>query len=79
MVPSSQWYREEMALKKVVFPAPLGPMMLTIRPRSMSTVILLTAVRPPKRFTTSLDVRMCLLSTTLGSFLCEILAVRLGT
>ena len=42
----------------------------------MSTVILLTAVRPPKRFTTSLVVRMYLSSDTLGSFLVEVLVIR---
>ena len=65
-----------MALKKVVLPAPLGPMMLTIFPRSIWTVILLTAVRPPKRFTTSLVVRMYLSSDTLDSFLFEVRIVR---
>ena len=58
-----------MALKKVVLPAPLGPMMLKIRPRSMSTVMLLTAVRPPKRFRRCGVERMILSSDTLGSFL----------
>src|SRR5262245_26368662 len=39
-------------LNSVVLPAPLGPMMLTISPRPSSTETSLTAVRPPKRFTT---------------------------
>src|SRR5512145_2522870 len=67
-----------MALKKVVLPAPLGPMMLTIRPRSMFTVILLTAVRPPKRFTTFCVVRMYLLSATGLSFLVAFLVFPFG-
>src|SRR5690349_14052136 len=37
-------------LKKVVFPAPFGPITLTMLPLSTSSVTSLTAVRPPKRF-----------------------------
>src|SRR5437899_1862794 len=36
-------------LKKVLFPAPFGPMMAQISPRSISKFTLLRAVRPPKR------------------------------
>ena len=39
-------------LNSVVLPAPLGPMMLTISPWRRSNDTLLTATRPPKRFTT---------------------------
>src|SRR3954447_12728801 len=36
-------------LKKVLLPAPFGPMMARISPRRMSRLTLLTAVKPPKR------------------------------
>src|SRR6185295_6962677 len=36
-------------LKKVLLPAPLGPMMARISPRGTAMLTLLTAVRPPKR------------------------------
>src|SRR4051812_40972203 len=39
-------------LKKVVLPAPLGPMMALTLPCSMVVVTSLTAVRPPKRLVT---------------------------
>src|SRR6202142_2765395 len=54
-------------------------MMLKIRPRSMLTDILLTAVSPPKRFVTSREVRMYLSSATLGPFLFEVLAFRVAS
>src|SRR5437899_2034556 len=38
-----------MVLKKVVLPAPLGPIRLTIAPRGMAKSTLLTATNPPKR------------------------------
>src|SRR5690606_10763827 len=48
-------------LKKVVLPAPLGPMMALILPCSNSALTLLTAVRPPKRL-----VMFSILSIGLG-------------
>ena len=36
-------------LKKVLLPAPFGPMMARISPRRISRLTLLSAVRPPKR------------------------------
>src|SRR3954447_19388710 len=39
-------------LKKVVLPAPFGPMSDTIDPRGISKSTLLTAVRPPNFFVT---------------------------
>jgi hypothetical protein len=41
-----------MQLKKVVLPAPLGPMTLTIEPSSSVKSSALTAVRPPNRLVT---------------------------
>src|SRR2546422_7166837 len=43
-------------LKKVLLPAPLGPMMARISPWATSKLTLLSAVRPPKR-TVSPSVR----------------------
>ena len=50
IVPSLGSRRPAMTLKKVVLPAPLGPMRLTIEPSGMSKSIVRTATRPPKRF-----------------------------
>ena len=41
--------RPATTLKKVVLPAPLGPMMLTIEPFGMSRLTSRTATRPPNR------------------------------
>src|SRR5262245_10073511 len=40
-------------LKKVLFPAPLGPMMARICPRGTVTLTRLTALKPPNRMVTS--------------------------
>ena len=45
--PEVGWYMPVRQLKKVVFPAPLGPIRPTISPGWMSRSTLLTAVRPP--------------------------------
>src|SRR5205085_5913014 len=56
----------EMALKKVVLPAPLGPMMPTSSPPSIATETPSTAVRPPKRTVTSrADSSASLLASTM--------------
>ncbi len=49
IVPSLGLCTPLMRLKKVVLPAPLGPMMALILPFSMLVLTLLTAVLPPKR------------------------------
>src|SRR5437870_4388709 len=41
-----------MRLNSVVLPAPLGPMMLVMLPRSMTRSTALTATRPPNRLVT---------------------------
>ena len=50
IVPSLGSSRPAMTLKKVVLPAPLGPMRLTIEPLGMSKSMVRTATRPPNRF-----------------------------
>src|SRR5213596_975895 len=45
-------------LKKVVFPAPLGPMIEAIRPSSSSKSTVFSAVNPPKRLVTPLASRI---------------------
>src|SRR6476620_2832095 len=42
-----------MVLKKVVLPAPFGPIRLTMAPRGMVKSTLFTATRPPKRLVIS--------------------------
>src|SRR5438093_3938110 len=50
-------------LKKVVFPAPLGPMIEAIRPSSSSKSTVFSAVNPPKRLVTPLASRTTAIST----------------
>src|SRR5208337_2307649 len=64
--PSSGRESPESALKKVVFPAPFGPIMEKMRPLSMEKLSLLTAVRPPNRFTTSFVSRIRPASATIS-------------
>jgi hypothetical protein len=45
-------------LKKVVFPAPLGPMIETIARRGIENSTSLTAIRPPNALVTSCAVRI---------------------
>src|SRR3990172_8325307 len=52
IVPSSMRLKPAMQLKKVVFPAPFGPITLTMPPCSISKSRLLTATSPPKRLVT---------------------------
>ena len=49
-------YRPVSMLKKVVLPAPLGPMIETIERRGIEKSTSLTATRPPKAFDTSVAV-----------------------
>src|SRR5690606_15750347 len=49
MLPSLGGMAPATRLKKVVLPAPLGPMMALILPASKVTLTSLTAARPPKR------------------------------
>src|SRR5437867_6184185 len=51
--PSSGAKKPEMTLKRVVLPAPLGPMMPTISPGAARSETSRTAVRPPKRLVTA--------------------------
>ncbi len=53
-LPSVGTYRPVRQLKKVVLPAPLGPMRPTISPELTVRSTLRTAVRPPKRMVTPL-------------------------
>src|SRR5574341_1357956 len=64
--PSSILPKPVMQLKKVVFPAPFGPMMLTMVCSGISKSNELTATRPPKRLVTFLAVRMDITTSLLS-------------
>src|SRR3989442_14938746 len=53
MVPLVGRYRPAMMLKKVVLPAPFGPMRLTIEPCGITKSMLETATSPPNCFVTA--------------------------
>src|SRR5215207_10362999 len=56
--PSSHLANPVMQLKKVVLPAPLGPIILTMDLSGISKLTALTATRPPKRLVTLFAIRM---------------------
>ena len=58
-----------MVLKKVVLPAPFGPIRLTIAPRGMVKSTLLTATRPPKRLVISVAAQQHLAAAPAASSL----------
>ena len=64
--PSVGMYMPVRQLKKVVFPAPLGPMRPTISPSCTFMLTSSTAVRPPKRIVTPLASRTIFVPTSCG-------------
>src|SRR4030067_516189 len=66
-LPSSERQKPVTQLKNVVFPAPLGPMMLWIAFSPTSRSSWLIATSPPKRLVSPRDTRMAILDVP---FLC---------
>src|SRR3954447_15282224 len=75
ILPTVGLYRPVIVLKKVVLPAPFGPMRLTMLPRGITKFTSFTATRPPNRMVILRASSMLLASPT-GAGTVAVLVVR---